>query len=138
MRRLRRWWKIWKAWTHSWASLPTQTQQLCLQVRELQDQTAELASVLRELLVAIGYGPVQTPETPRLVPQESAPDLQGTQGEPTTLPIPLPNPTANRSPPDPHRLRTSRDVTYSSRASLRALDAEAEAARRPWQQTPRS
>lgn len=90
----------------------------------------ELNDLHRELLLAIGAGPAQTPETPYAVDNPHAVDSpHPTATDPalagmlSAVPTPTPNPT---------RLRTARDVTYSSRQFLRDQDERVEAARAPW------
>jgi hypothetical protein len=87
----------------------------------------ELTDLHRELLTAIGAGPQtpQTPETPRLPPTRTQTAPEPSTDHPLTLTEPPP-------PPDPHRLRTDRDVTYSSRSFLHEQDARAAAEQAPW------
>lgn len=89
----------------------------------------ETNDLFRELLIAIGQGPSQTPETPRLSATPSLverPSSSPSSGLPPLQPAPSPEPQ------NPKRLRTARDVTYSSRQFLREQDDRVEAARAPW------
>lgn len=85
----------------------------------------ESNDLFREVLLAIGHGPAQTPETPSVSsgPMTTAdPRLQGMLSA-----VPPPEPL------NPHRIRTARDVTYSSRY-LRERDDRVTAAQAPWRQ----
>lgn len=105
--------------------LPSQLRLWQMTVAEHTAVVRETNDLFRELLIAIGQGP-QTPETPRL-PAAPVPPSSESSG-PTSALQAAPPPT----PQNPKRLRTSRDVTYSSRQFLREQDARVEAAHAPW------
>jgi len=105
----------------------------------LQEHTAvvrETNDLFRELLIGIGHGPSQTPETPRLVSSLRSSSNQSSglpaQDEPSQPSQPPLQSVPLSEPQNPKRLRTARDVTYSSRQFLREQDARVEAAQAPW------
>jgi len=114
---------------HALVQLPSQLRQWQMTVEEHTAVIRETNDLFRELLIAIGQGPSQTPETPRLSATPSLverPSSSPSSGLPPLQPAPSPEPQ------NPKRLRTARDVTYSSRQFLREQDDRVEAARAPW------
>jgi hypothetical protein len=89
----------------------------------------ETNDLFRELLIAIGQGPSQTPETPRLRSVEPWSSNPSSGPEPPSVPL---HPAPPPEPPNPKRIRTARDVTYSSRSYLREQDARVVAEQAPW------
>ena len=114
--------RLWNRLRQPWqglialCQLPRAVPQWTALLHEHTEVIREQNDLLREFLLAIGHGP-QTPETPRATPDP----LQGMRSVAPSSP-----------PPNPRRLRTARDVTYSSRAFLREQDDRAEAQQAPW------
>ena len=101
----------------------------------MEEHTAvvrETNDLFRELLIAIGQGPSQTPETPRLRSVEPLSSNLSSGPDPQQMPSPGPQPAPPPEPQNPKRLRTARDVTYSSRSFLREQDDRVVAERAPW------
>lgn len=123
--------RLWTALRAPWRALrvllqlPSQVTQWQMTQQESIAVVRETNDLLRELLIAIGQGP-QTPETPRRALPLSSESSGPMQVVPPTPPSPPPD------PPSPTRLRTARDVTYSSRQFLREQAARVEAAQAPW------
>jgi hypothetical protein len=108
--------------------LPSQLRQWQMTVEEHTAVIRETNDLFRELLIAIGQGPSQTPETPRL--RSVAPPSSNPSSGPEPPSSPLQS--VPQEPPNPKRLRTARDVTYSSRSYLREQDARVVAEQAPW------
>lgn len=119
--------------------LPSQLRQWHIRLETQELLIRELTDLHRELLYAIGSGP-QTPETPRLN-ESNGPLTRPTATAMDLLPpdqISRPLELTDPAPPNPKRLRTSRDVTYSSRSFLREQDERAVAEQAPWRRPGRS
>lgn len=113
--------------------LPSQLRQWQMTVEEHTAVIRETNDLFRELLIAIGQGPSQTPETPRLRSVAPLSSNQSSGPEADTMPSPAaPHPAPPPEPQNPKRLRTARDVTYSSRQYLREQDARVVAEQAPW------